>query len=82
MGRTVTRYETLNSVYEVDELAHRIRRTEGRNAPTLNQGTDGEWQSYDALSRTPEGGLSIAWGGTKYTWTSPVVRVETDALPV
>ena len=58
--------------------ARQIRRTEGVNPPTARQGRDGEWQPYVSLGRTPEGGLSIYWGGTRYTWTSPVVDVEAD----
>ena len=75
----VTLYRTLNSTYEVDSTAKRIRRTAGINPPTQHQGEDGTWRQYESLSRTPDGGLRVVWDGERVTWTSKVIRVEPDA---
>ena len=63
---------TVNSVYEINEAEHLIRRMHGANDPTPRQGTDGEWKEYETIG--PHlGGLLIVWEGTKCTWTSAVV---------
>jgi len=69
--RTVT---TVNSVYEINEADHMIRRVAGANDPTPRQGADGEWKEYDSI-QPHLGGLLIVWNRTtgKCTWTSDVV---------
>jgi hypothetical protein len=72
--RTVT---TVNSVYQINEADHLIRRVSGANDPTPRQGVDGEWREYTTLAPLLDG-LLIVWGinpdGTaKSTWTSKVV---------
>jgi len=69
--RTVT---TVNSVYQINEADHMIRRMHGRNEATPRQGVDEVWQAYDSIM--PHlGGLLIVWDQTtgKCTWTSDVV---------
>lgn len=70
-----TIYRTRNSVYEVDVANDRVRRLEGKNPPTPSQGTDGEWQTYAALSDVG-GRLLFVWEGGKATFTSPIVSEE------
>ena len=68
---------TVNSVYQINEADHMVRRVSGVNDPTPRQGVDGAWQEY--LSITPYfDGLLIVWcyrsdGSAKCTWTSKVV---------
>ena len=38
------------SLYEIDTSLSRIRRVTGPNPPTQRQGTDGEWQDYQAAA--------------------------------
>jgi hypothetical protein len=46
-----TRFWTENSLYEVDHARYAIRRLAGRSAPTPRQARDGEWQTYEEISR-------------------------------
>ena len=66
----------MNSIYEVDEQNKRIRRLEGANDPTPNQGEDGVWQGYSSLIPCRSSYL-IVWdeGGNKATLTSRVLEV-------
>ena len=70
------RFLTMNSIYEVDEQNKRIRRLEGANDPTPNQGEDGVWREYVSLDPC-QGGYLIVWdeGGNKATLTSQVLEV-------
>ena len=70
------RFLTMNSIYEVDEQNKRIRRLEGANDPTPNQGEDGVWREYFAL-QSVNGGYLIVWdyGGNRATLTSRVLEV-------
>jgi len=73
--RTVT---TANSVYQINEADHMIRRVSGTADPTPRQGTDGAWQEYSTIAPLLDG-LMIVWGinpnGTaKATWTSKVME--------
>ena len=72
--RTVT---TRFSVYEINEDEHLIRRVLGANAPTPNQGDDGEWQRYTGLPRYA-GGLLIHWANGRITLTSVIVSDVTE----
>jgi hypothetical protein len=38
------------SVYQIDTTNKKIRRLEGKANPTPQQGTDGEWKSYERIS--------------------------------
>ena len=72
--RTVT---TVNSVYQINEADHLIRRVSGANDPTPRQGVDGEWQAYESI-QPHFGALLIVWAVTsdciaRCTWTSNVV---------
>jgi hypothetical protein len=71
--RTVT---TANSVYQINEADHLIRRVSGANDPTPRQGVDGEWQAYDSI-QPHFGALLITWAVAdciaRCTWTSNVV---------
>jgi hypothetical protein len=71
--RTVT---TANSVYQVNEADHMIRRLSGVNDPTPRQGVDGQWREYEQILPHPAGGLLIVWNQTtgKCTWTSDVME--------
>ena len=51
-------YRTLNSVYEVDEEAKRVRRTEGINR-SHDGHPDGEWRQYDQVIHTQDGRLLV-----------------------
>lgn len=75
----VTLYRTLNSTYEVDSTAKRIRRTAGINPPTQHGAEDGEWRQYTSLRRTEMGGLEVIIADGPVLWTSKVIRVEPDA---
>jgi hypothetical protein len=55
--RTVT---TVNSVYEINEADHLIRRVSGVNDPTPRQGPDNVWCSYARLGLLGDG-LLITW---------------------
>jgi len=77
--RTVT---TANSVYEINEADHMIRRMHGRNEATPRQGVDEVWQEYKSIAPLLDG-LMVVWGtnpnGTlKATWTSKVVSDSGD----
>jgi hypothetical protein len=51
------------SVYEVDAEANKIRRLQGKNAPTSRQGQDGDWKQYEYISPPKVGsGVTIVWG--------------------
>jgi len=69
--RTVT---TVNSVYQINEADHTIRRLSSVNDPTPRQGKDGDWQAYESI-QPHLGGLLIVWNQAtgKCTWTSNVV---------
>ena len=72
--RTVT---TANSVYQINEADHLIRRLSGTADPTPRQGKDGEWQEYQSIE--PHfSGLLITWGAdqdrSRCTWTSDVME--------
>ena len=69
------------SVYEVDEERRRIRRLSGTHEPTVNQGEDGEWQSYLKTSPIKKGqGVLIVWridgNNVRRTFTSEVTEVS------
>jgi hypothetical protein len=73
--RTVT---TVNSVYQINEADHLIRRVAGVSDPTPRQGVDGVWSSYVAVRSDICDGLFILWGYhsngvAKCTVTSKVV---------
>lgn len=75
----ITRFYTVNSVYEVDWSGPRVRRVKGANDPTPRVGEDGVWR--DAVSVGHGwGGLLIVWevvdGIGKSTVTSHIVREE------
>jgi hypothetical protein len=70
-----------NSLYEVDEAGHRIRRLAGERSPTPRQGHDGEWKEYALIGEIAVGRpVLIGWrkrgadGGLvmEGTLTSPV----------
>jgi hypothetical protein len=72
--RTVT---TVNSVYDINEADHLIRRVKGSADPTPRQGADGAWREFVRVGRLV-GGLLIVWGdnpdgSAACTWTSDVV---------
>lgn len=69
----VRRFETLNSVYEVDELERRIRRLRGKNEPTERFTPDGEWKTFAAL-RPYFDGRVVIWPDGGYTFLSKVVK--------
>ena len=66
--------KTVNSVYEVNEAEHLIRRVSGVNDPTPRQGADGDWRVFASIAPF-RGGLLIMWDAEtgKCTWTSDVV---------
>ena len=78
------RYETRNSVYEIDEENKQIRRLRGVAEPTRRIGIDGEWRSYQAYVESPVG-LVIVWpwvnenGSIPTTITSEVTKVTWDS---
>lgn len=67
---------TLNSVYEVDEAGHRIRRVSGVNKPTRNFTPDGEWKPYLGIFTWMSDARLIVFGADNYTITSKVVSEE------
>ncbi len=74
------RYETENSLYEVDDQKKMIRRLHGTAEPTPRIGTDGEWRPYQDYAQT-DVGLVVVWpwindnGTVPTTITSKVVKV-------
>lgn len=73
-------FSTLNSVYEVDLEEKRVRRIEGREAPTARQGPDGVWKTFDCVTEIKVGGpVLFSWGELnnvlKTTLTSDVEKV-------
>jgi hypothetical protein len=43
-------FKTANSMYEIDSANNRLRRLNGANNPTNNQGSDGEWKHFESIS--------------------------------
>lgn len=78
VARTVTEYKTLNSTYQVDEEAKQWRRVTGVNRALESQGTDGEWQPYDAKLFT--GHVLYVYHPNGQFRTSLVQSSETVAL--
>jgi len=79
--RTVT---TDNSVYQINEADHLIRRVSGVSDPTPRQGTDGQWSPYVRVGRLSDG-LLIVWGdnpdgSAATTWTSKVVTDTSEGV--
>lgn len=81
----IRRYQTRNSVYEVDYTEMRARRLNGKNDPTEYTGEDGQWQDIIAAGvkeDLPQAGLLIIWakpgntGGFATTYTSEVLETE------
>lgn len=73
--------QTMNSVYEVDRDAKRIRRLTSNHQPTDRQSPDGEWDEFEDLKGFQEGQtMMIVWEYTgsqaKATRTSPVQSIE------
>ena len=68
-------FRTRNSTYEVDEHKKCIRRLEGANDPTPNQGEDGVWQEYSSLVPLTSGNYLVLWEGGRATYTSTVLEV-------
>jgi hypothetical protein len=52
--RTVTEYQTLNSTYQLDELAKEWRRVTGTNPALQSQGEDGEWKPYHSADHVAD----------------------------
>jgi hypothetical protein len=78
--RTVT---TVNSVYQINEADHMIRRLSGTADPTPRQGLDGAWKPYRTLGVMLDG-LLIVWGdnpdgSAASTWTSKVLADTSEA---
>jgi len=78
--RTVT---TVNSVYQINEADHMIRRVTGSAGPTPRQGVDGVWKPYRTLGLMLDG-LLIVWGdnpdgSAATTWTSKVMADTSEA---
>jgi hypothetical protein len=75
----ITRYHTVFSIYEVDWDQKQIRRLEGERQPTLRQGEDGVWKTFESCS-VEDYGLDITWsvedGVRRATITSVIVWQE------
>lgn len=75
----MTLLHTEFSSYEIDQAQRRIRRIGGVNPPTPNQGPDGDWQSYESITRVGDG-LMIVWDigddRIRRTWTSRIEAIE------
>lgn len=59
----ITTVHTINSVYEIDQDSHRMRRASSSHSPTANQtryGEDGDWATYIELAWLG-GRLLITW---------------------
>jgi hypothetical protein len=67
------RFETKNSVYEIDEDRQRVRRLSGANAPTENFGGDGEWRGYEHWVLIPGGWALFYFDDERFTITTPGV---------
>lgn len=77
------------SVYEVDSDNKRIRRLNGNSDPTIRQGKDGEWKSFESIEISVNESAVIFWNpkttpllegslpsATPATVTSLVVRID------
>lgn len=69
---TIEKIITLNSVYEIDREAKRVRRVSGDNPPTRHFDPDGEWKSYMTTSEFA-GGIWFIWPDGHGTLTSRIV---------
>lgn len=67
------RFETKNSVYEIDEDRQRVRRLSGANTPTENFGSDGEWRGYEHWVLLPGGQALFYFDDERATITTPGV---------
>lgn len=77
----MTKFETKNSTYEINEEKMEIRRVTGKNAPTDRFAPNGEWKKYAFVSPPREGySVFVNWGDGHGTLTSPVA--STVALEV
>ena len=85
MPMSITEVTTLNSIYQVDVDAKKVRKLTGLHPPTRNQSQtdDDGWRPYDTL--VPYGsGLLIIWGVEevngeqilRQTFTSKVLNME------
>jgi hypothetical protein len=63
MKRPILRFVTeTGSVYEIDETTKHIRRLLGNAAPTVRQGSDGEWKRYHSITNVMIGSnVLIVW---------------------
>lgn len=70
------------SRYEIDQDKQRVRRLNGKTAPTSYVGVDGEWRQFTQMYPNPiEIGshVLIVWsveGDMPSTITSPVVEID------
>lgn len=76
------RFNTRNSVYEVDRSKKLWRRVKGLNDPLESQGTDGEWKPYEFIVGPNVGSSCIIayMGGVRGFETSTVLSVEPDLV--
>ena len=61
---------TINSTYEIDRSAKKVRRVTGVNPPTGRFEADGVWHEFDHISDTYWGGVAIFWPEGTVTVTS------------
>jgi hypothetical protein len=69
------------SIYETDPDRPRIRRLSGNAHPTPQQGPDGEWKDYAALSDITEGKpCIIGWRFTTVAGAIVMLTTVTSAV--
>ena len=82
MSGDTLRVRTTFSTYEIEHTGHgiRVRRLDGVNEPTPNQGADGQWQAVSTYD-WEAGGILFQWLDLpgKATLTSRVRGVEVSA---
>lgn len=70
---------TLNSCYELDLVAKKVRRLKGKEDPTPRQGEDGEWKIYtDIIGPVVGAPMLIQWEDVRCTQTSVITKISQD----
>ena len=74
------RFNTRNSIYEVNDSLHLIRRVVGLNPPCSSQPADDEWREYKSIRiRTGEGAL-VFWADLDDRVTSEAPAIATSVV--
>lgn len=77
----IVRYQTENSVWEVNWTLRCVRRVRGTNEATARTPADGTWKPARTIVDLPgDVGLWILWEGTQGTVTSHILAREEEVV--